>query len=118
MSAFLCSDRHIATIATAHGHLNAWTIDQTQMLADILKKENIRSVNYRYQERTRIKPCDLSQAVRLDTLMPCDIVALCECLDHQSCERPDYIGAALGTVRKAWEEKAARMGIKSALWSI
>lgn len=118
MSAFVCSDRHIATIATAHGHLNAWDQSAIQGLADVLKKENIRSVNYRYQERARITPCDLSQAVRLDTLMPCDIVALCECLEYQSRERPDYLGTALAVVRKAWEEKAARMGIKSALWSI
>jgi hypothetical protein len=74
MSAFICSDKHISTIA-----LNAIDFDRykefknpvtgkpftVQELADELKRLNINSVNYRYDESVPVSSCDLQEAVLL-----------------------------------------------------
>lgn len=83
MSAWIASDKHIASVVCA-------VIEDTvlqQKIADMLKKANIRSVNYRYNERTKITPCDLSQAETLDWK---DVAMLATSLDYQSCERPEW----------------------------
>lgn len=87
MSAYICSDKHIATIAIAYTRLIGG--DDAQALADELLAENIRSVNYRYREDTPVEPCDLSEH-EADTRTPPELVALCECLDYQSCEHPEW----------------------------
>ena len=46
MSAFICSDRHIATIAVRYADLTENI--EPQDIADRLKAINIASVNYRY----------------------------------------------------------------------
>lgn len=117
MSAYICSDRHIASIALwaamdSAGKLKGWK-DIAQEIADALKRENIKSVNYRYSERTRFKKCDLSKA---EVLQPEDVVSLCDCLDYQSCEHPDYKPGMLAVIR-ASAFRASR-GHKSDLWSI
>lgn len=112
MSAFICSDRHIATIAhfVANGNL-----ESAQLIADNLKRENIRSVNYRYNEKTRAKPCDISDYWKEASIN--DLVCLVHCLDYQSCERPDYDVVLLRTI----ESLLLRFGAnpaKSEIWSI
>lgn len=82
MSAWIASDKHVASVVIA-------TIPEElrQTYADEIKKQNIRSVNYRYNERTKIEPCDLSQGVPVTGE---DVVRLSHSLDYQSCERPDW----------------------------
>lgn len=87
MSAFICTDRHIATIAVAFTRLIGG--DDAQALANELLAENIRSVNHRYREDTAIEPCDISSH-EADTRTPPELIALCECLDYQSCEHPGW----------------------------
>ena len=87
MSAYICSDRHIATIAVTYGNLTGMDRQEVQKLADQLKRWNIRSVNYRYNERTRFAPCCLDDVAKLGST---DMVALCDCLEYQSCERQDW----------------------------
>lgn len=82
MSAWIASDKHIASIVIA-----TMPEERRQEVADELKKQNIRSVNYRYNERTKITPCDLSEGVAVHAK---DIVRLAHSLDYQSCERPDW----------------------------
>lgn len=85
MSAWIASDKHIASVVcNAHKHASN---EFKQKLADMLKKANIRSVNYRYNERTRITPCDLNEVEVLDWK---DVAMLAASLDYQSCERPDW----------------------------
>ena len=92
MSAFICTDRHIATVAKAYafhtGEQEAFAGD----LANTLKRENIRSVNCRYNQRTRITPCGLTNAVPVAAghYRAVDLLELANCLDYQSCERSDY----------------------------
>lgn len=116
MSAFICTDRHIATIATAYAALVPSI--NAQALADELKAINIESVNYRYAHHGNpepVTPCDLGDAV--PDLTPPDLVALCNCLDYQSCERPDYDGTQLENIRARLAQDV-RHGIKSPVWSI
>lgn len=79
MSVFLCSDKHIATVATA---LFA-DPKQAQAAANVFKHENLRSVNARYQEKTRFKKCDMSGA-DLAPYTGHDIAQLLTCIDYQS----------------------------------
>lgn len=82
MSAWIASDKHIASVVLA-----TVKAAEHQRVADLLKRANIRSVNYRYEEKNRITPCDLSQA---EELSPEDVVMLAASLDYQSCGRPDW----------------------------
>ena len=82
MSAWIASDKHIASIVVA-----VVREEERQKWADEIKKQNIRSVNYRYNEHTKITSCDLSEAI---TIPPKDVVKLTMSLDYQSCERPDW----------------------------
>ncbi len=94
MSAFICTDRHIATVAKAYAFHAGETEAFAGDLANTLKRENIRSVNYRYNRRRHFKPCDLSDAVPVGAgdghYRAVDLLQLAECIDYQSCERKDY----------------------------
>ena len=81
MSAFLCSDYHIATmaqyIASLHGSIDA------QLLANKLKRINIHSVNYRYNEKSRALKCKMDKIMEISAH---DFTRLYNCWDYQSCE--------------------------------
>lgn len=81
MSAFICSDKHIATIA-----LLTVPAKHVQEFADRLKSCNIASVNYRYDEKTPKRKCKL---IALDDCLGVtmqDLAQLCKCWSYQSCE--------------------------------
>lgn len=88
MSAFVCSDYHIATmakyIASLHGSIN------TQELANKLKKINIESVNYRYDDTIRKSKCSIKKT---KVITANDFAALFSCWDYQACEGQliDYV---------------------------
>lgn len=88
MSAFICSDRQFAVIAKWLSTSPA----RQQTIADTLKRENIKSVNWRYGERNRFRKVDLSTCAHgdLDAFNANDILALLNCVDYQSCEPTDY----------------------------
>ncbi len=115
MSAFLCSDRHIATIATHYAALLPG--QDAQKIADALKAANIASVNWRYPNHPEeaVEPCSLEE-VAVDLSFP-DLVALCECLDYQSCEPTDYTNPLLDQIAAQFKANV-RHGIKSPMWSI
>ena len=58
MSAFICSDKQF--IETINGYLTHCKSNPvyTKLVewANILKRENVRSVNHRYNERTKFEP--------------------------------------------------------------
>ena len=64
MSAFICTDRHIATIAVNYCRLTK--TEGAQGIADKLKAINIASVNWRYPNRTPdpVTPCSLDDTGR------------------------------------------------------
>jgi hypothetical protein len=52
MSAYILTDRQLSTLASFIAPAG-----KVQMFADKLKRINIQSVNYRYNEKTRITKC-------------------------------------------------------------
>lgn len=114
MSAFICSDKHISTIAQ---YFFALDPAGAQSFANALKRENILSVNYRYKENEPITPVNMSEAEPLGAHSPHDIAGLVACLDYQSCEHEGYSGALLAMaaqiVAKLGGEKS-----QSKFWSI
>ena len=115
MSAFICSDPHIATIATRYAD-QIGQPEEAQAIADALLAINIDSVNYRYGKTTSVRSCDISE-VAPDNYQPPDLVALCNCLDYQSCERPEYRNPLLETITAAFKA-ACRHCVASNVWSI
>lgn len=116
MSAFICSDRHIASIAIHYAKLIP--AEDPQKIADRLKAINILSVNYRYAHHGSpepVTPCNLHDFA--PDLTPPDLVALCNCLDYQSCELPDYANPLLEAITAQFAANV-RHGIKSPVWSI
>lgn len=91
MSAYVCSDAQFATLVAVVATMPYSPVkpSEAQAVANLLKRENIRSVNYRYNERTRITPCDIEKAT-LGGWTLTGLVNLARCIDYQSCERPDY----------------------------
>ena len=93
MSAFICSDKHISTVAQ---YFFALDPAGAQSFADSLKRENILSVNYRYQENEPITPVNMKTADPLGAHSVHDIAGLVACLEYQSCEHPEFNGKLLG----------------------
>lgn len=124
MSAFLCSDRQIATIIVGYMSLTGQPAQLAQEYADLLKRENLRSVNYRYRRRQHFQACDIHQAAPIAPaeggLRAADLMALTTCLDYQSCERPDYEGSAAQALIQRIQADLAPLARypKSPLWSI
>ena len=104
MSAFICHNEHIKTLALYWG-LNDTrgsqkSKEQIQETADIFFNENVRSVQCRYPNSA---PDDLPGAFNLKPphitnrdLMyrkvtdPVHILKMCRCLEYQSCETDDW----------------------------
>jgi hypothetical protein len=96
MSAFICSDEQFvrtvlgwAKHTAKHAGFNE---EELAEMANTLKKENVRSVNWRYNEKTRAGKVRFPD-VTLEEFEPASIeqvVQWLRCLDYQSCEHPDY----------------------------
>jgi hypothetical protein len=96
MSAWVCSELHINTLATflaAREIEVKWRgntfkcIEQPANVANILMSENVASVNYRYGENDMP-----SIAYALVTPLP-ELIPLHKafgCYDYQACEHPEY----------------------------
>lgn len=124
MSAFVCSDKHILIVAAIIAHVTGdKTVDDVFTIAAELRRENIRSVNYRYRERSRFpKGWELTpEYIQISAFNIADQQALITCLDYQSCERPDYAKSHAGKMlakAKAYFESIVPTWAKSNLWSI
>lgn len=114
MSAFICSDKHIATIAQ---YFFALDPAGAQSFADSLKRKNILSVNYRYKENEPITPVCMSAADPLGAYSVNDIAGLVACLDYQSCEHESYTGELLKNAQKIIEQLGGNYK-QSKFWSI
>lgn len=88
MSAFICSKLHIQTIAfnyVRHIEPNNFSSDRVLQVSNILYKENIKSVNHRYREKTKTSGWKtLDKKIEPISLM--QVYKLVQCLDYQSCE--------------------------------
>ncbi len=124
MSAFICSDKHLFTIA-AYAALNMASksayIDPHQLAQDLanrLKRANIHSVNFRYDEKTPARKCKVYTTAKDFT--PAEIYGLFRCWNYQSCEDSnalDYLAlAALIREQFSPEDIEAAKGLN--LWAI
>lgn len=90
MSAYICDDSIFQNIAIAYHFATDKSLSAMQRTADILKRENVRSVNYRYNEKTRFKPVTFADWQSTDILPDSVILEMLSTVDYQSCERLDY----------------------------
>jgi hypothetical protein len=111
MSAFICSDRQFATVARYLFSSEA----TAQQFADHLKRENVRSVNHRYNEKTRFSRVNMAKAC--DGFTGHDIAAMLACIDYQSCEHPTYEAGPLQLAERLLFATGADRE-KSTIWSI
>jgi hypothetical protein len=112
MSAFICSDRHIRTVA--YHVASYFQIDENQ-LADKLKSINIDSVNYRYADKTKRTKCKGSVQSGLTND---DIGMLIDSLNYQSCENNTIEYKAYSLMLEQWKMEVKCISRNGAHWTI
>jgi hypothetical protein len=132
MSAFVVSDKHINTLITwaynnkVQYYKDRWVdINQTPThAANTLYAENVRSVNSRYNERSKTQ-YDRFRFVPVQDLPDAiGIIKLCHCLQYQSCEHKGWDKSEAKKLLQAIEEYAMRAlpgfekAYNAAEWSI
>lgn len=112
MSAFILEDDTLDLLVSAglHGvgadarlevfHEGEWhqwnKYENADALGSILKTENYKSVNYRYQEATPCEPYRYSgegivQYLGSETVLPwAQVLASLDCYEYQTCEHPEW----------------------------
>lgn len=115
MSAFICSDLHIATVAA--GLHTLFGVDALKF-ANEAKRENIKSVNYRYREKTRFSVVKTTGQESWGCTG--DLLALMSCLDYQSCEHSGWSGSYAQTVLQLCARLLEKEGTQATpgIWSI
>lgn len=58
-------------------------------IGDILKQENVKSVNYLHRENN-VLPFNYEDIPQKDILTPVQLFGLLDCLEYQSCEHPGF----------------------------
>lgn len=146
MSAFLCSHNHfkiLAMFAVTDGNYGL-RVDPRQLpdaeskamyyeypepekiathYANILYKENFRSIKHRYPSSTieeseiKVTARDISNNKGIDAV---SILKQCNCLIYQSCETDDYYGTLAHKLTQLIKEAAIGLlpGYESAPWGI
>lgn len=91
MEIYIHADAHFASIAETLFHYespdNPMGSLRPNNLADILKKENVRSYNYAHGKRMKINPCATIDAVHLSTG---ELIQATRRLELQTSEREDF----------------------------
>lgn len=95
MSAWTVSNAHIDVMVNAAAEYNLLSGKDPQTVGQMLWRENYRSVNARYGERTRTPHYVLSTTEA--PLLPAAVVAAVRCYSYQSCE---HAGWQASTARK------------------
>ena len=118
MSAFVCSSEHFIALAEFAAsqspmrsgvrvnprYFKQFTPEQQQLFghdlaefyANILFSENVRSVEYRYPGNRQLPgPVNMPDAIKIRPHKPynlnfVDLLKMCDGLEYQSCETPDY----------------------------
>lgn len=85
MSAYVMSDESIFNIA------QSLTLDNIGQFADMLKRININSVNYRYSENTRFRKVKFPDTIQDNKATKLETIRLIECWQYQACEMPNSL---------------------------
>jgi hypothetical protein len=90
MSAFICSKLHIQTVALYYS--NVYKLDKhldCVKIANQLYKENIKSVNFRYGENTKLSYWrSFDDSIKKKSYI--ELYKLVQCLNYQSCEHNEW----------------------------
>lgn len=132
MSAFTVSDKHISAMLQAmntpqmyHGYVFSYwwegewkEIRDKQYLGQVLKNENYRSVNFRYDDNEETLPFTYQTPEKRYT--PVEIIALCNCFNYQACETDNWKETKAYSIMQALRENAIQSlpGMNDAPWSI
>lgn len=102
MSAWIVSEKHILTLAYYYNKLVTETIrrygnipeevdiEKLKPIAKILWKQNYKSVNWRYNERRRMRFSQVGTVLPETNLTIEELVKQIYCWEYQSCENPKY----------------------------
>jgi len=138
MSAFVVSDKHISVIVNfglgydwvsnmveqyvksqpAEKHAALFEQGETQILGDILKAQNVRSVQARYGEEAHTAtPFDWCYN---GSCFIIQVIKACDCLEYQSSETKDYKEPDAYKILDAIRREAIRAlpGYSEADWDI
>lgn len=119
MSAFILSDKHLQIIAD-YITFESPAINM-QELANRLKKINIESVNYRYNEKTRFSKVKFNSEFSYSDYSKSDIIRLIQCWSYQSCENAaniDYLTMDAFLLSYFDNEEVENSRNESDVWSI
>lgn len=128
MSAFICNDYHISYIIEAGIRHKAWvnvgasydymTEQNAQHFYEVLKRENIRSVNRRYNKTT--PALDLGFRCYVPHVSEIQALKAIACLEYQSCEHKEWETSHALKVLQAIKDAIFRdlPGYKEAAWEI
>lgn len=83
MSSFILSDKHFQIIAQ---FISVRTGINAQVIADKLKRINIESVNFRYNEKNRFSKVKFDHNFDISTYPKFDVIQLVKCWRYQSGE--------------------------------
>lgn len=118
MSAFIVNDYHINALTSFavwqevsfywKAQRYVFNHDTAHFLAGVLYSENVRSVNHRYNERTRRQGFNYKR-VSIIHLEAEDIIGACDCLRYQSCETSNYDRTLARAATNAIREAAVNM---------
>ncbi len=100
MSAFLVSDAHLdylvnfalqkkITVYTGNGtKIDMAEENDPQRMFNILYKENLRSVDTRYDEKNIVTPSQFRRKAQNFDMV--QVLKACDCYSYQTCENDDY----------------------------
>lgn len=109
MSAWIVTKAHIDVLVHALGRRELMDISPNEAGA-ILWRENYRSVNYRYDERSRTPSYTYSQPpVKWS---PDQLTKIVGCYTYQTCERPDWEQSKAFALVETLSEALDREGAK------
>lgn len=131
MSAYQVSDYHINVLITWAAHnfkrgkisyywqgKHRYITDEAKRCASVLFAQNVRSVNYRYNDS---EPAHgFIYRTEHARITPVQIIKACHCLEYQSCETPDWQDTEAHAIIKAIIAAAVRQldGYDEADWSL
>ena len=129
MSAFIVNKKHIDALLTwaikreqpiwfYHDGHRMIARDGAHYLGVVLTEANYRSVNYRYEERSKAPQYVYTEYPRV--LTPVEVLKACDCYDYQACEVADYRGSLAAAIVQAIRQRAIAElpGYEEAAWAI
>ena len=126
MSAFICNDYHISVLANyaakqqlLYRHNNKTKgANDAAIIGLILHKENVRSYNYRYGTHLPTTDFTFDYAVQEKPFHESVIISAANCLDYQSCERPDWEKSEAKAIVTAIKAMASNAFSETGVWEL